>query len=143
MCAKRKFLWRGGAVAVSAVAATTAALLLSILPAAAHEVVAKPKAGKAVQPAFDIVKTDIRVDAAKNWVEFTMQVSGKAGSVMPHKHGKFAGSDVFSYVWPTKIDPSEVGFEKGAGLLALAVTIHPDFDDTPLFNTTGADWHSH
>ena len=109
--------------------------------ASAHEIATKK--GNAKQPAFDIVKTDIRVDAAKNQVEFAMQVAGKAGSVKPKKTGKFAGADVFSYVWPTKIDPSEVGFDKGAGILALAVTIHPDFDDTPLFNTTGKDWHSH
>lgn len=109
--------------------------------AGAHELSAKK--GNAKQPAFDIVKTDIRVDAAKNQVEFTMQVAGKAGSVTPKKTGKFAGADVYSYVWPTKIDPVEVGFDKGAGILALAVTIHPDFDDTPLFNTTGKDWHSH
>ncbi len=110
-------------------------------PAVAHELEAKP--GNAKQPAFDIVKTDIRINPTKNWVDFTMEVSGKAGAVKPKKTGKFAGADVFSYVWPTKIDPAEVGFDKGAGILALAVTIHPDFDDTPLFATTGADWHSH
>lgn len=107
----------------------------------AHELEAKK--GNAKQPAFDIVKTDIRIDSAKNWVDFTMQVSGKAGAAKPKKTGKFAGAPVFSYVWPTKIDPAEVGFEKGSGTLALAVTIHPDFDDTPLFATTGADWHTH
>ncbi|HYD61308.1 MAG TPA: hypothetical protein VEC35_13170 [Noviherbaspirillum sp.] len=117
------------------------ALACAFGTASAHEVAAKK--GNAKQPAFDIVKTDIRVDAAKNWVEFAMQVAGKAGSVKPKKTGKFAGADVFSYVWPTKIDPSVVGFDKEAGILALAVTIHPDFDDTPLFNTTGKDWHSH
>jgi hypothetical protein len=117
------------------------ALACAFGTASAHEVAAKK--GNAKQPAFDIVKTDIRVDTAKNWVEFVMQVVGKAGSVKPKKTGKFAGADVFSYVWPTKIDPSVVGFDKEAGILALAVTIHPDFDDTPLFNTTGKDWHSH
>jgi hypothetical protein len=58
---------------------------------------------------------------------------------------------VFSYVWPTTIDPYEVGFERGAGILALAVTSHPDFDDTPLFDETrdgdlandGGEWHMH
>lgn len=110
-------------------------------PATAHELVAKK--GNAKQPAFDIVKTDVRVDAAKNQVEFAMQVAGKAGAVKPKKTGKFGGAEVYSYVWPTKIDPSVAGFEKGAGILALAVTVHPDFNDTPLFNTTGADWHSH
>lgn len=108
--------------------------------AQAHGVGAKPGNAK---PAFDIVKTDIKVDSAKNWLVFSMQVSGKAGSVKPKKTGKFTGSQVFSYVWPTKIDPSEVGFDQGAGILALAVTSHPDFDDVPVFNIKGADWHSH
>ena len=106
----------------------------------AHGVDTKPGNAK---PAFDIVKTDIKVDTAKNWLIFSMQVSGKAGSVKPTKTGKFAGSRVFSYVWPTQIDPSEVGFDQGAGILALAVTSHPDFDDVPVFNIRGADWHSH
>ncbi len=96
-----------------------------------------------VHPSFDIVSTDIRIDRDQRWVEFTMQVSGKAGAVVPEKTGKFAGAKVFSYVWPTKIDPYEVGFDKGAGILALAVTVHPDFDDTPLFATTGSRWHTH
>lgn len=106
----------------------------------AHGVDAKKGNAK---PAFDIVKTDITVDSANNWLIFSMQVSGKAGSVKPTATGKFAGSRVFSYVWPTKIDPAEVGFDAGAGLLALAVTAHPDFDDAPLFDIKGADWHSH
>lgn len=130
---RRRTHWMGGGVAM--------AVLLGMSAAGAHELAAKN--GNAKQPAFDIVKTDVRVDGSKNWVEFAMQVSGKAGAVKPKKAGKFAGAEVFSYVWPTKIDPSEVGFDKGAGTLALAVTVHPDFDDTPLFATTGADWHSH
>ncbi|MGE5622853.1 MAG: hypothetical protein ACM3WS_06850 [Bacillota bacterium] len=107
----------------------------------AHGIAAQ--AGNATHPAFDIVNTQVRIDSEKNWAEFTMQVAGTAGEARPEKTGQFAGAPVYSYVWPTRIDPSEVGFDKGAGILALAVTIHPDFDDTPLFNTTGADWHSH
>ena len=116
-----------------------AALIMSGVTQA-HGINAKPGNAKA---AFDIVKTDIKVDTAKNWLIFSMQVSGKAGSVKPTKTGKFAGSRVFSYVWPTKIDPAEVGFDQGAGILALAITSHPDFDDVPVFNIKGADWHSH
>ena len=120
------------------------AILASVLSltglAQAHGVAAK--AGNA-KPAFDIVKTQIHVDTTKNWLIFSMQVSGKAGSVKPAKSGKFSGSRVFSYVWPTKIDPAEVGFDSDAGILALAVTSHPDFDDVPVFNIKGADWHSH
>jgi len=117
----------------------TAALVMSGITQA-HSINAK--SGN-VKPAFDIVKTDIKVDTAKNWLIFSMQVSGKAGSVKPTKTGKFKGSRVFSYVWPTKIDPAEVGFDRGAGILALAITSHPDFDDVPVFNIKGADWHSH
>jgi hypothetical protein len=58
---------------------------------------------------------------------------------------------VDAYVWPTKLDPAAVGFAKGSGILALAITAHPDFDDTPLFDENGdgdpsndgAGWHSH
>lgn len=120
-----------------AMAATVLALAGN---AQAHGVTAK--AGNA-PPAFDIVKTEIRTDIANNWLIFSMQVRGKPGAVTPAKTGQFAGSRVFSYVWPTKIDPAEVGFERDAGILALAVTAHPDFDDVPVFNIKGAQWHSH
>ena len=102
-----------------------------------------------VQAPFDIVHTKIRTDG--NVAVFHMAVSGKAGASKPTKTGKLAGSSVFSYVWPTTLDPSVVGFEAKAGILAFAVTAHPDFDDTPLFDENGDGnpgndgnvWHSH
>jgi hypothetical protein len=80
-----------------------------------------------------------------------MEVSGQAGSELPKATGKLPGAGVEAYVWPTKIDPGAVGFDAGSGLLALAITAHPDFDDTPLFDENGdgnpandgAGWHSH
>ncbi len=104
---------------------------------------------KTVLAPFDIIHTKITTEG--NVATFHMAVSGKAGKSKPAPSGQLAGSDVFSYVWPTSIDSYEVGFEKGAGILALAVTSHPDFDDTPLYdensdgNTTndGDVWHSH
>jgi len=45
-----------------------------------------------------------------------------------------ARGQVFSYVWPTTLDSSSVGFESKAGILAFAVTSHPDFDGTPLYD---------
>lgn len=106
------------------------------------------KSSKVLAP-FDIVHTKITTKG--NIATFHMAVSGKAGKSKPVATGKLAGSRVFSYVWPTTIDSYEVGFEKEAGILALAVTSHPDFDDTPLYdengdNDTGNDgnlWHSH
>jgi hypothetical protein len=122
----------------------TLAVLLSFGGLAhAHSDAASKKPAPAPAPAFDIVQTDIRIDREHHWAEFSMQVKGKAGADKPKRKGAFAGADVFSYVWPTRIDPYEVGFDHEAGTLALAVTIHPDFDDTPLFATTGADWHTH
>jgi hypothetical protein len=80
-----------------------------------------------------------------------MTVSTDAGDRKPTSSGKLAGSQVFSYVWPTSLNSGVVGFEENAGILALAVTAHPDFDDTPLYdentdNNPGNDgniWHSH
>ena len=41
------------------------------------------------------------------------------------------------------MDPSVVGFDAKSGILAFAVTSHPDFDDTPLFPAPLGAWHSH
>ncbi len=102
-----------------------------------------------ITPGFDIVHAKISLQG--NVATFNMAVSGAVGKNKPGATGKLAGSHVFSYVWPTSIDSSEVGFEKNQGILALAVTAHPDFDDTPLFdengdgnlNNDGDTWHSH
>lgn len=107
------------------------------------------KPAKAVKAPFDIIHSKISLEG--NVATFHMAVSGKAGKSRPAKTGKLAGSSVFSYVWPTSLDPGEVGFEAKAGILALAVTSHPDFDDTPLFDENGDGnpkndgnlWHSH
>lgn len=94
-----------------------------------------------VQAPFDIFHT--RITTEGNIATFHIAVSGKAGANKPTKSGKLAGSKVFSYVWPTTIDPSVVGFEAKSGILAFAVTSHPDFNDTPLFAGGGGEWHSH
>ena len=109
----------------------------------------KPKADKVVLGPFDIVHA--KISTKGNVAIFHMSVSGRAGVSKPTPSGKLAGSSVFSYVWPTSIDTYEVGFERDAGILALAVTAHPDFDDTPLFDESGDAnrgndgglWHMH
>ncbi len=107
------------------------------------------QAETSIKPSFDIVHT--RLSTEGNTAIFRMAVSGKAGAIRPAKSGKLAGSSVFSYVWPTSLDPSVIGFESKTGILAFAVTAHPDFDDTPLFDENGDGkldndgklWHSH
>lgn len=98
---------------------------------------------------FDILAA--HVHRKGNTVTFHMTTNGKAGADKPERTGNVSGAAVWSYVWPTSLDPSVVGFDAGAGILAMAATSHPDFDDTPLYDedlngNTGDDggiWHSH
>jgi len=99
--------------------------------------------------AFDIVGA--HVHRSGRTVTFHMTTNGVAGAETPSPVGELGGAPVLSYVWPISLDPSAVGFEGGTGILALAATSHPDFDDTPLYDENGdgdltndgADWHSH
>lgn len=102
-----------------------------------------------VDAEFDVVFAQV-TQAGSN-LYFQMVVAGESGSVIPEATGEVAGAPVLSYVWPTSLDSSVVGFEAEQGILALAVTSHPDFDDTPLYDedgdgdtgNDGAVWHSH
>lgn len=98
---------------------------------------------------FDIVFARV-LKVGSNLI-FQMTVVGEAGVVIPEVTGEVAGAEVFSYVFPTSLDTSIVGFEPEQGILALVVTSHPDFDDTPLWDEDGDGdpsndgglWHSH
>jgi len=113
----------------------------------AHEIISDVDPD--IAPAFDITKTSATTDG--RLTTFLMELAGVAGSVKPVPVGQLAGAKVESYVWPTSLDPSVVGFDKESGILSLVITAHPDFDDTPLFDENqdgdpandGADWHSH
>lgn len=115
--------------------------------ASAHEIISPVDSTKVA--AFDITKAGATTDG--RLTTFAMELAGAAGSVKPTPVGQLAGAKVESYVWPTSLDPEVVGFDKASGILSLAITAHPDFDDTPLFDedqdgdpaNDGADWHSH
>jgi hypothetical protein len=116
-------------------------------PAFAHDI------KSAVDPArpapFDITAASATSDG--RLVTFAMELAGDAGSIKPEAVGKLPGAKVAAYVWPTGLDASTAGFAEKSGILALAVTAHPDFDDTPLYDENadgdaandGAAWHSH
>lgn len=122
-------------------------VLMAAAGASAHEI--QSAAAPQLPAAFDIGRADVVRTGDR--LEFSMDVRGGAGSVKPDPTGKLAGSAVAAYVWPTGIDPAKAGFGAGEGTLALAVTAHPDFDDTPLFDENGDRdpgndgglWHSH
>ena len=116
--------------------------------AAMADAVASPE-DAAIRAPFDIVAAHVHRDSRT--ATFHMTLAGEAGSETPEAAGSLGGARVLSYVWPTSLDPSAVGFEGGTGILVLAATSHPDFDDTPLFDedgdgdpgNDGARWHSH
>lgn len=124
------------------------------LPSAAHGpgghdgAISAPENPRVPAP-WDVVHAKVGVEG--NQVVFHLHTRGQAGNVKAKTVGKFAGSQVLAYVWPTSLDPSVVGFEPKTGILAFAVTAHPDFDDTPLFDENGdgrvdndgGRWHSH
>jgi len=130
--------------------------VMSILLAPMASLAHGPGEGGIVDPALDADAAEFDVIHAKITTDgriatFHMGVTGSAGATVPTPAGSVAGGPAYAYVWPTTIDPYEVGFERGAGILALAVTTHPDFDDTPLydenndgaFDNDGGVWHSH
>lgn len=128
------------------IACLAAAGLLAAGAAGAEGIEAEP--GGAIA-AFDILRAELRRDGEE--LVFRMTVAGEAGSALPAAVGAVAGAGVHAYVWPTSLDSAAVGFEAGQGVLALAATAHPDFDDTPLEDEDGDGdpandgrlWHSH
>lgn len=110
-------------------------------------VVSPPDAAKIAS--FDVLAA--HVHRKGNTVTFHMTTNGRAGSEVPKPVGAVGGALAYTYVWPTSLDPSTVGFDEKAGILAMVAAIHPDFDDTPLFDENadgdlgndGGHWHSH
>lgn len=68
---------------------------------------------------------------------FEQSVAGTAGGTVPEARGQLDGAPVLGYVFPTTLAPEDVGFSGAEGIVALAATSHPDFDDTPLWDEDG------
>ena len=138
---------------------TPAFTLIAVLatgPALADSTHALDQQGAILSPATAGITAAVDILAAHahragNTVTFHTTTNGVAGAVVPDTKGALAGAGVTAYVWPVTADPARVGFEAESGILALAATAHPDFDDTPLFDENGdgdlandgAGWHTH
>lgn len=80
-----------------------------------------------------------------------IEVAGQAGATTPTAAGQLDGAPVVGYVFPTSLKSTDVGFTDVEGIVALALTSHPDFDDTPLwdedndrkYDNDGVIWHPH
>lgn len=99
------------------------------------------KEDTAILAPFDIVGTIVTIDGDR--AIFSTRVRGEAGSAKPMATGKFEGSEVYAYVWPTSLNSADVGFEKDQGIVALAATFHPDFDDAAKGAKNSDRWHAH
>lgn len=113
--------------------------------------------GENEDPAFaktkDLVisSTSVQYNTDMELLVFSMTVEGNAGATVPKEVGQLDVAPVLGYVFPTSLKSADVGFGDVEGIVALALTSHPDFDDTPLwdenydrnFGNDGVTWHSH
>lgn len=116
------------------------ALMVNFAGAAGADDIKASSDAKIAAP-FDIVESRISID--KDHAIFQMRVRADAGADRPAATGKFEGSTVYAYVWPTSLDSADIGFEKKQGIVALAVTYHPDFDDGAKGGKNRDHWHPH
>lgn len=103
------------------------------------------------RPAFQILEVEVRHVKDLAATIWEIRVDGDAGSVVPEAAGQLHGAPVLGYVFPTSLKAADVGFGSVDGIVALALTSHPDFDDTPLWDENadmdyandGVEWHPH
>lgn len=98
-----------------------------------------------------IESASVTYDEGLEQLVFTMEVAGSAGASVPETAGQLDGAPVLGYVFPTTLASVDVGFGDTEGIVAMALTSHPDFDDTPLWDENndrdyandGVIWHAH
>lgn len=94
-----------------------------------------------IDPAFDIGTVEVLTDG--DFLRFRMTLRGDAGASLAPRTGKFEGSQMYAYIWPTSADSSAAGFPRGQGLLALALVNHPDLVEDVGGRQLSAEWHPH
>ena len=75
--------------------------------------------------AFDLVLTAVTTDGDD--VVFRSEVVANAGSSIPKPVGALDQAPVWSYVWPTTLNSSTIGFDADQGIVALAANKPPRF----------------
>ena len=100
---------------------------------------------------FKITSTSVTHNKELGVTVWEIKVDSLAGATLPKPAGQLNGAPVLGYVFPTTLKPTDVGFNQTEGIVALALTSHPDFDDSPLwdenadgkFDNDGIVWHPH
>ena len=98
-----------------------------------------------------ITQAEGQYDASLEHVILSITVEGEAGKSIPKAVGAVDGAPILGYVFPTNLKSQDVKFGEVEGIVALALTSHPDFDDTPLwdedfdrnYENDGVIWHPH
>ena len=124
---------------------------LTLVSAALADTVKPKTAPMASSPDLSIKQATVTYLEDLDLLVFEQQVAGSAGGQVPTARGSLDGAPVLAYVFPTTLAPDAAGFVGAEGTLALAVTAHPDFDDTPLWDENGNQrydddgvvWHPH
>ena len=100
---------------------------------------------------FSITNVTVQHHSNLQLTSWHITVKGVAGATTPQIMGQLDGAHVLGYVFPTSLKATDVGFNATDGIVALALTSHPDFDDTPLWDENadrnyandGVIWHPH
>ncbi|MES2705242.1 MAG: hypothetical protein V4726_01450 [Verrucomicrobiota bacterium] len=128
-----------------------AGLLSSVKLSPACEIKLNNDPALAKSPSLKIKNVSVEYKADLDVMVFSMDLEGEAGKTTPKAAGQLDGAPVLAYVFPTSLKAADVGMGKAEGIVALAITSHPDFDDTPLwdenangdYNDDKKIWHTH
>jgi len=85
-------------------------------------------------PSLKIKSSSVEYMSDLDLMVFSMTLEGPAGKTVPKAVGQLDGAPVLAYVFPTTLKAADVGMGDAEGIVALAITSHPDFDDTPLWD---------
>ena len=107
------------------------------LPAGAAEPIAPRGPVPEAAAHLEIEAARVRYLSHLDLLVFEQTVAGRVGGTTVEPAGGLDGAPVLAYVFPTSLEPTDVGFAGGEGVVALAITVHPDFDDTPLWDENG------
>lgn len=126
-------------------------ILFTLVSFITLQVFACDKCGNYNNENFQIKSVSVKHETTIAATIWEITVKGKAGETTPTPAGQLNGAPVLGYVFPTSLKSTDVGFSETEGIVALALTSHPDFDDTPLWDENtdqnyandGIVWHPH
>jgi hypothetical protein len=91
----------------------------------------------AKSPSLKIKDVSVEYKEDLGLMVFSMNLEGPSGKTVQKAVGDLNGAPVIAYVFPTSLKAADVGMGNAEGIVALAITSHPDFDDTPLWDDDG------